>query len=137
MSSMIDKETPKHWLVFANANRCDHYKALKELGFVSWKKERNNFKIGDVVYVFSSLERRIIYKTKVVKEEMRADMLYWKEPAPMHQTWRLEAVEEYVDNKLHETQLKEHGFKGGRSLQHPMCNNKELFDYIESQFGDN
>lgn len=124
----------KQWLVFANACRCNHYASLKESGFVSWKRERNNFVIGDIVYIFSSLERKIIFKTEVVREEMRADTKYWIETPPMHMTWRLKAIQEYVGDGLDEQTLKEYGFKGGRSLQHPMCNNPKLFEYIESRF---
>ncbi len=124
----------KQWLVFANANRCNHYASLKEAGFVSWKKDRNNFQIGDIVFLFSSVERKIIYKTIVVGEELRADGKYWVEKPPMHTTWRLEAVQEYTGDGLQEKHLLQHGFKGGRSLQHPMCNNPELFDFIESEF---
>lgn len=86
------------------------------------------------MYVFSSKERKIIYKTEVVAEELRADGNYWIETPPMHMTWRLKAIEEYTGEKLDESVLKLHGFKGGKSLQHPMCNNPELFAYIESQF---
>lgn len=134
MRKNTSKRESKHWLVYANASRCNHYASLKEARFISWKRERNNFAEGDIVYVFSSVERKIIFKTKVVKEEMRADCKYWIETPPMHMTWRLEAVEEYVGDLLDESSLKLHGFKGGKSLQHPMCNNPELFAYIESQF---
>ena len=118
----------------AQAKRCDHYASLKEAGFISWKKERNNFAVGDTVYIFSLSERKIIFKTVVVCEEMRADGKYWHETPPMQLTWRLEAVSEYCGEDLTETKMKEHGFNGGRSLQHPMCNNPILFDYIESKF---
>ncbi len=124
----------RQWLVFANANRCNHYASLKEVGFISWKKERNNFSIGDIVYIFSSVERKIIFKTEVVCEEMRADQKYWLESPPMQMTWRLKAIQEYVGNELNEQTLKIYGFKGGRSLQRPMCNNPKLFNYIESKF---
>ncbi|MBJ2183370.1 MAG: hypothetical protein JFR38_02535 [Muribaculaceae bacterium] len=107
---------------------------MKEAGFISWKRERNNFAIGDIVYIFSSKERKIIFKTEVVAEELRADGQYWIEKPPMHMTWRLNAVEEYTGVELDESTLKLHGFKGGKSLQHPMCNNPELFAYIESKF---
>ena len=130
----MNQRESKHWLVYANASRCNHYASLKEAGFISWKRERNNFAIGDIVYVFSAKERKIIYKTEVVAEEMRADSKYWIEQPPMHMTWRLKAIEEYTGNSLDESSLILHGFKGGRSLQHPMCNNPELFAYIESQF---
>lgn len=134
MRKNINKRESKHWLVYANASRCNHYASLKEAGFISWKRERNNFAIGDIVYVFSAKERKIIYKTKVIAEEMRADSKYWVETPPNEMTWRLEAIEEYTGDSLDESSLILHGFKGGRSLQHPMCNNPELFAYIESQF---
>lgn len=124
----------KRWIAFANANRCDHYASLKEAGFISWKKERNNFAIGDIVYLFNSFERKIIFKTEVERQEMRADGKYWKETPPNHMTWRLKAITEYTGECLNEEQLVRHGFKGGRSLQHPSCNNTELLDYIESEF---
>lgn len=136
MRKNINKRESKHWLVYANASRCNHYASLKEAGFISWKRERNNFAIGDIVYVFSSKERKIIYKTEVVAEEMRADSKYWIEYAPKEITWRLKAIQEYKGDALDEDFLKQHGFKGGRSLQHPMCNNPELFAYIEAQFNE-
>ena len=122
----------KVWLAFANEDRCNHYSCLKEQGFINWRKDRNNFQIGDIVYLFSSKERKIIFKTIVVGEEPRQDNDYWYGKAPNDLTWRLEAMEEYSGNQLNEDHLKEHGFKGGRSLQHPMYNNPELFAYIKS-----
>lgn len=122
----------RDWLAFANEGRCNHYACLKEQGFISWRKDRNNFQIGDIVYLFSSKERKIIFKTVVVGVEPRQDSNYWVEQAPDDLTWRLEVLEEYFGNLLDETCLKEHGFKGGRSLQHPMYNNPELFAYIKS-----
>lgn len=67
--------------------------------------------------VFSPKERKIIYKTEVVAEERRADGNYWIETPPMRMTWRLKAIEEYTGEKLDESVLKLHGFKGGKSLQ--------------------
>lgn len=134
MRTTFNKRAARQWIVYANASRCKHYVSLKKAGFISWKRERNNFAIGDIVYIFSSVERKIIFKTEVVAEEMRADGKYWIEEPPMHMTWRLKAVEEYTGISLDEAALKLHGFKDGKSLQHPMCNNPELFAYIESQF---
>ena len=131
MRKNINKRESKHWLVYANASRCNHYASLKEAGFISWKSERNNFAKGDIVYVFSSKERKIIYKTEVLKKEPRADSKYWIEMPPMEMTWRLEAVEEYMCDSLDEATLKLYGLK---SLQRPMWNKPELFAYIESQF---
>lgn len=134
MKTSSDNHINRHWLVFANAKRCNHYASLVETGFISWKKARNNFTIGDIVYVFSSAERKIIFKTEVIGIEERADSKYWIEKAPKDITWRLRAIQEYKGDALDEDSLMQHGFKGGRSLQHPMCNNPELFEYIEEQF---
>lgn len=134
MKTSSENHINRHWLVFANAKRCNHYASLVETGFISWKKARNNFTIGDIVYVFSSAERKIIFKTEVIGIEERADSKYWIEKAPKDITWRLRAIQEYKGDALDEDSLMQHGFKGGRSLQHPMCNNPELFEYIEEQF---
>ena len=120
------------WIAFANAQRCNHYRSLKERGFINWRKSRTNFQIGDIVYLFSSVERRIIYKAIVVGTEIRQDGDYWIEKPNLDETWRLEAVAENIGNKLSEEDLKENGFNGGRSLQHPICNNRKLIDYIKS-----
>ena len=52
----------------------------------------------------------------------------------MHFTYKLELVKEYTGNKLDEDELIQHGFKGGRSIQHPLKNNVELLSYIDSIF---
>lgn len=134
MDNSFKNHSNKQWLVFANAKRCNHYASLIEMGFINWKKERNNFAIGDIVYVFSSAEHKIVFKTEVVGTEIRADGKYWIENPPKDIAWRLQAKQEYKGDALSEANLKEHGFKGCRSLQHPMCNNPELFAFIESQF---
>lgn len=131
MKKNTNKRESKHWLVYAKASRCNHYASLKEAGFISWKRERNNFAIGDIVYVFSSKERKIIFKAEVVAEELRADGKYWIEKPPMHMTWRLNAVEEYTGTELDEATLRLYGLK---SLQRPMWNKPDLFAYIESKF---
>ena len=126
----------RSWLVFANEDICDHYKSLNEAGFISWKRNDRRYKMreGDIVYIFSSTERKIIYKTEIVCSEKRADSRYWKTTPPNDITWRLKSVQEYNGQALDEPTMKLKGFKGGGSIQTPMCNNPELFEYIENQF---
>ena len=64
----------------------------------------------------------------------REDASYWIEKAPKDKTHRLELVKEYPDIGLYEKDLQKYGFKGGRSLQQPMCRNLELLNYIEDCF---
>jgi hypothetical protein len=43
-------------------------------------------------------------------------------------------VAEYEGDALDESMLMEHGFKGGGSIELPLCGNTQLLDYIEEQF---
>lgn len=123
------------WLVFANKARCNHTKALQELGYISWRQDRVRFAVGDIVYLFMSDERCVRFKTIVTAaNQERGDSAYWHGVAPKDKTFKLELVEEYNGEALSETKLFEYGFHGGRSLQHPMRNNPKLFEYINEQF---
>ena len=126
-----------YWLVFANRKYANHAESFRRIGLVSWKQERNRFQIGDIVYVFVSDERRVKFKAIVTaKDVKREDAAFWNVIAPMHDTYRLSLEAEYEGGGLDESTLKKYGFKGGRSLQHPMklANHPELQAYIQSQF---
>ena len=126
-----------YWLVFANRKYANHAESFRRIGLVSWKQERNRFQIGDIVYVFVSDERCVKFKAIVTaKDVKREDAAFWNVIAPMHDTYRLSLEAEYEGEGLDESTLKKYGFKGGRSLQHPMklANHPELQTYIQSQF---
>lgn len=125
----------KNWLVFANRDKYHHAEALHGLGFINWQ-EGKNFKmnIGDYVYLYVSNERRVQFKTQVVDiHSERQDDKYWLEPVPHGPTYKLEFRDEYKGKELNEDILHKHKFKGGGSIQHPICK-KTLLDYIESIF---
>ena len=50
--------------------------------------------------------------------------------------YKLELMKEYCGDKLTEEELTKHGFRGGKSLQHPIKNNKELMKYIDDVFSE-
>ena len=123
------------WLVFANRNKCHHTEALHELGFINWKANRTNMVVGDIVYLYMSDERRVRFKTQVVAEDCkREDGKYWQETPSKDLTFKLEYRAEYDGKELDETALKQHGFKGGQSIERPMKNNPQLFEYVEEVF---
>ena len=124
------------WLAFASGKRCRHADAIHTLGFINWRMGKNiRFDIGDIVYLFMSDERKVRFKMRVTaKNCKREDSNFWIEKAPDDITYKLYLLGEYKGNVLGETELLGHGFKGGRSLQVPNCNNKALIDYIESIF---
>lgn len=128
-------EINRRWLVYANENRCNHVKAFSEIGYVSWNPHNRKFRIGDYVYMFLSIDRSVRFKAKVTAVGVpRTDQKYWNDTPSNAITCKLEFVAEYNGDLLYEDKLKKHGFKGGGSIEQPMCGNKELLDYIEEVF---
>ena len=125
------------WLAFAQRKHCHHREALLNLGYINWTMYRTNFKVGDIVYLFMSDERRVCFMTKVVAKDCdRTDISYWQIQPNMHFMYKLDLVKEYNGDKLTEEELIKHGFKGGKSLQHPIKNNEELLKYIDEVFDE-
>lgn len=125
----------RRWLVFANNEKCNHGRSFAEQGFVSWNPHRRKFAIGDTVYLFFSQDRAVRVKAEVVEVGVpRADKAYWNVTPPDDKTCKLQLVAEYDGDALNESVLKEHGFKGGGSIELPLCGNTQLLDYIEEQF---
>ena len=125
------------WLAFAQRKSCHHREALQEIGYINWTMHRTNFKVGDVVYLFMSDERRVAFKTIVAEIGCkRTDTPYWVVKPSNHFTYKLALEKEYIGDKLTEEELVKHGFKGGGSIQHPMKNNPDLFNYIDSVFDE-
>lgn len=121
------------WLAMANPKRCNHTKSLHEQGFISWKQNRTRFELGDIVFLY--INGAVRFKTVVeAKVDHREDSHYWIEKAPQQPTYRLRLVKESDGSQLHEKDLEQYGFKGGRSLQHPLKGNKALLEYISNIF---
>ena len=114
--------TNRTWLAFANETICNHRKALKELGFVSWTTNiKSKFAEGDIVYLFMNDDRSVRFKLRVTKVNVpREDGNYWNGDAPNDTTYRLELIgNEYGGNLLLEPILEKFGFKGGNSILSP------------------
>jgi len=123
------------WIAFANKKRCRHADAINTLGFISWRMGRARFAIGDIVYLFMSDERYVRFKMIVTADNCkREDKEFWIEKAPDDKTYKLELLAESNRSRLTESDLLQHGFKGGKSLEIPNCNNMELINYIKSVF---
>ena len=128
-------ENNRRWLVFANESRCNHVKAFSEIGYVSWNPHNRKFRVGDYVYMFLSIDRNVRFKAKVTEVNVpRTDQKYWNCKISSSPTCKLDFVTEYNGDLLSEDELRKHGFKGGGSIEQPMCGNKELLDYIEEVF---
>jgi len=125
-------DLPKKWLAYANREIFRHADALHEIGFICWTMHRTNFSIGDEVFLFMSDERRIRFKTKVVADNfVRGDGKYRLDGGSEDNlTYKLELEKESLSEGLKEEHLWGHGFNGGKSIQHPIWNNPQLFEYI-------
>lgn len=124
------------WLAIANESICNHRKALKELGFISWTTNiRSKFAENDIVYLFMNDDRAVRFKLKVDEVNVpREDGEYWLKPAPKDLTYRLKFVSKYDGNLLNEDVLKKIGFNGGGSILTPSCNNTKLLAFINDVF---
>ena len=125
----------KTWLAFGNEKKYDHIRAFHELGFCNWAYGRNfRFEIGDIVFVFISSTKKVQFKTRVTEEGItqRQDSKYWHVSVSEGTSYKLEVIAENDSDALHETILADYGFKGGRSLQHPLFKNIKLLNYIAS-----
>lgn len=124
------------WLTFTNESICNHRKALKELGFISWTTNiASKFAENDIVYLFMNDDRAVRFKLRVDAVNVpREDSEYWSKPAPNDLTYRLKFVSKYDGNLLNEDILKKVGFNGGRSILNPNCNNTHLLVFINNVF---
>lgn len=87
------------------------------------------------ISVLLSQDRAVRVKAEVVEVGVpRADKAYWNIPPSDDKTCKLQLVAEYDGDALNESVLMEHGFKGGGSIELPLCGNTQLLDYIEEQF---
>ena len=67
--------TNRTWLAFANETICNHRKAVKELGFVSWTTNiKSKFAEGDIVYLFMNDDRSVRFKLRVTKVNFQEKM---------------------------------------------------------------
>lgn len=133
----------RHWIIPSNNNKFRLSDFLLEYGYVDWK-QRNNFQIGDVVYIYSTMpESKIRFMMEVIKtdmtfEESTADEAYWNDPEEfkmgvLHNRYcRFRLIAEANNNCLSLPQLIEQGLKG--APQSGMVVSGKTLNYIQTSF---
>ena len=59
----------RSWLAFANSKVCRHANAIHDKGFINWgMKDNFHFSVGDIIYLFVSNERRVMFQMEVIVE---------------------------------------------------------------------
>ena len=133
----------KHWIIPSNNNKFRLSDFLVEYGYVDWK-QRNNFQIGDIVYIYATKpESKIRFMMEVTRtdmtfEESTTDKEYWNDPEEfnmgvIHNRYcRLRLVSEVNKNHLSLDELIKYGLSG--APQSGMTVSGKTLDYITATF---
>lgn len=135
---------PTYWLTSWNENDFKLHEFFNKYDTIDWNNKRNNqFKIGDIVYLYcSSPEQKIRYKTEVIKINVAPDeeiddheysLSTSPEPPSQFRPFRLKLINKIDSESLNYENLQARGLKG--SIRTPRTLNGELIQYINS-FGD-
>ena len=132
--------TMTKWLISANPNSYDHSAAFAQWGYVDWIQYAN-FKIGDIVYIYSALPiGRIRFKTEVIRNDMafseiEDDSIFWKMSPNTDRRnakySRLKLISEFDIDSLSLSSLRDNGLKNAPQRAIKLSGN--VLDYIESQ----
>lgn len=129
------------WILPSNLDQFDVKSCLADHRFVYWR-QRNNYHIGDIVFIYcSGSEGRIRYITVVEEVDLPYDSnlmgfqsKYWKiDFEPAEREVKLYLIENIESDKLTYKNLKENGLLG--NLQGPQTVNAALLEYIKSNLG--
>lgn len=125
----------RNWLVLADDEMCDYERAFDEHGYVYLNTKNRKFQKYDTVYLYMATKKKVRYETLVVEVDVpRGDEKYWITTPSKGLTCKLQRVAEYKGRELTKSKLKIYGFKGENSIRLPICNNRELMEYIEDTF---
>lgn len=132
-----------NWIIPSNAKHYRTVEAFQDLKIVEWG-QKANFRVGDNVFIYSSLPTQMIEVWAVVKRinkyifEHRKDYMYWKTTPkavnPEELYMELELVKINKDYGLHLDYLMEHGLKG--APQRPQKLRVDTYTYIKSVFSN-
>ena len=132
------------WMIAVNGNIYDHAAAFQKWRYIDWK-QKANYKVGDIVYIYCTRPyRRVMYKTKVVNESMDSNEIandgeFWNDINEYTKGLngkyaRLQLVEQVDSDKLSLENLKNNGLKA--ATQGSIKVKDELGDYIDKYMND-
>ena len=135
----------KIWLAYANTQKFDAIECFRTLGHSNWKMGSRNFSVGDTIYFYVSSERKVMFKTRVKKLNMRNeewdDDIYWTEKERLKALDKprmlLELESEYDGVELSEEILRQYGLPEKKSLlQQPVYGGglSSCIEYIKNKF---
>lgn len=111
------------WLISANPDNFNHAAFFAESGWIDWNK-KNNYEIGDIVYIYNTKSSKVMFKTYVEKCSSRKNT---------DDDWVIFRLIEYIDNDdLSLENLRKHGLKNPESKAIKVVD--ELGKYLDNYF---
>ncbi len=141
--NLNSQEFSKAWILPSNSNKFDIAGALEKFGFVDWK-QKNNFHVGDIVYIYSTKPDQCIrYRFCVTDvdltfEQSQSDIEFWNDQDEFYTGKEHNRYCRFVLNGeldqgiLDLDKLVSKGLKG--APQSAMSVSGELKEYIENYF---
>lgn len=118
----------QNWLISANGEKYDFTYYLDKYGCVNWQQHQFHYEVEDIVYIYSTIPQKLMYKTVV--EETNISF-----PESAGKFVRLRLLQEVDKEELSRENLKRIGIQpvtGAKKLD------ENLVNYIEKYFeGDN
>lgn len=135
-----------NWIISANSQMYDHTSSFEHFSFIDWRQGNVNFKIGDIIFIYSTRPLSTIqYKCIVEKIDLqypniRDDKEYWKDEKEYQKSingkfMRLKLIDQIYNQKLNLDSLKTNGLNA--APQGSIKVKPNLLKYINSNFSDN
>lgn len=135
----------RYFIISANPNVYNHKEAFKRRGFIDWYATGKEYEIKDIVYIYSTLTKGIIYKTQVLDNNITNEIIIddidlWRDKKNYKngkKYVRLKLLLEVESENLKLKKLKEKfGFRPPQTGK-IQIQNIEFIKYIESCFENN
>lgn len=135
--------TKSNWIMSSNSEKYDHAAAFERHGYIDWK-QKNNFQVGDWVFIRSKNSKTgtdeieyvgIVEKTDIPFEEALDDTEFWKSGIkPVEDRYfRIRLMGSTSGMGMTREAMIGHGLKKGETFQSPkrLCNlSSDLEDFI-------
>ena len=120
-----------NWLISANGEKYNHDYYFDTFGYIDWQRYNFHYEVNDIVYIYSTIPQKIMYKTIVEGTDETFS-------EATDNFVRLRLLEKIDEDRLSLENLKENGLKhppqGAKRFDEKEPEDKNLLDYIEKYF---
>ena len=138
-----------YWRISGNSKFFNHKKAFDDNGYIDWSQGQNKFKVGDIVYVYSSKpDQKIRYKTIITDinlnyQDVEDDKEYWfnlekyqEKLKNNEKVFRIKLLQEVNDDRVSIKTLINEGFieKPSDMQGRSYIKDKKFINYLNAIF---